>query len=749
MDVVHDSGPLRVASIVWQPRPGAYSFTVLCKATFALRPTECVLVPEQDALVHRDSYWGDDPSRSLRAASDFCAVKARADVVLVGHAYAPGRQPVQSLVARLSVGEIDKAIEVYGDRAFGPDGAPQPAGWFTQMALVYERAAAGGQNPAGMRGEPRGGVIPLPNLLRPGARVASPGDAIEPIGFGPIAPTWPARLERLGRYAASWSPDGWHRTPLPEDLDRAYFNVAPRDQQPQAISESERIVLENLHPMEPRLVTRLPGLQPGAQLEPRGGPARPLQMRCDTLTIDTERGVCTLVWRGHVPIGHPDEQGRVVVTLGKAPAAAPAVAPQAKNPSGTLDVADILNRPGGPALPFAQGAPPVRREEPPAWPAAGLPFQQGAPPPAPPVQPSAPPPVEDVRAATVHSATPPVAAPRPEAPSAPPVENSPWASGGRRLFEAAPVASVGVAAVAAATLTSGEPAVRPSPPAVARPVVTASPVATGPQAASNPVDETLHLVWYDPESVPRIRRKAEWKTILRDLGKKPLDPDLDDPALAKDPMEIEDRREVFEILVNAEATDAAGVNRVLVGAVREDRKFVPGLVLTTGELSIAFDELETLKAAVTTVSPLMGSDENLKAAVEAANTFLGSPALLSAPAVAEGLTTRVRDAFGQGKRALPAGYFDAQVERALLEGRHYKRTGVFGDVFLRGSLLIAGAGQGIPTYLPEGVAKKLPLYRRFAARVIAEVHLQVDQYETHAAALKVVGVVRAAAPPKG
>src|SRR4051812_3767823 len=98
MDVVPDSCPLRVASIVWQPRPGAYLLTVLCKATYALRPTECALLPEQDALVHRDSFWADDPARSLRTASDFCSVKARADVVLVGHAYAPNRQPVESLI---------------------------------------------------------------------------------------------------------------------------------------------------------------------------------------------------------------------------------------------------------------------------------------------------------------------------------------------------------------------------------------------------------------------------------------------------------------------------------------------------------------------------------------------------------------------------------------------------------------------------------------------------------------------------
>src|SRR5689334_331228 len=98
MDVVLDNCPLRVATIVWQPRPGTFVLSVLCKATYAIRPTECALLPEQDALSNRDSHWEDNPARSLRAASDFCPVKPRADVVLVGQAYAPGRQPVQSLV---------------------------------------------------------------------------------------------------------------------------------------------------------------------------------------------------------------------------------------------------------------------------------------------------------------------------------------------------------------------------------------------------------------------------------------------------------------------------------------------------------------------------------------------------------------------------------------------------------------------------------------------------------------------------
>src|SRR6185369_189541 len=129
------------------------------------------------------------------------------------------------------------------------------------------------------------------------------------------------------------------------------------------------------------------------------------------------------------------------------------------------------------------------------------------------------------------------------------------------------------------------------------------------------------------------------------------DPEMDDPALAKDPMEVEDRREVFEVVVRGEAVDAAGLNEALADAVRDDGKFVAPLALFAGELFFPFDELETLKAAVTTVTPLIAGDEYLKGTVDLARDFLEMPDLLSSPAVAEGLTTRVRDAFAAGKRA--------------------------------------------------------------------------------------------------
>jgi hypothetical protein len=138
----------------------------------------------------------------------------------------------------------------------------------------------------------------------------------------------------------------------------------------------------------------------------------------------------------------------------------------------------------------------------------------------------------------------------------------------------------------------------------------------------------------------------------------------------------------------------------------------------------------------------MGADENIRAAVASAQEMLKLPELASAPAVAEGLTARVREAWSRGKRPAPEGYLEAQTERALLEQRAYQRRKVFGKKHLRALLTPAGSKEVVPAYLPEELCDALPMYARFRARLIAELHVQVDQQESHPAALRVLALAR-------
>lgn len=313
---------LRPAWVLWQTSSGALTLTLVAKATYQLCPLESPLAPDQDPPNEWDDHWNDDERRSLRAAGDLVPFKVRADVMVVGRAFAPHAQPVRSLVARVAVAEIDKSIEVFADRAVAPDGSIVEGPPFVTMPLAWERAAGGPgtDNPVGVRPDgPRDlrGMSALPNLQPRALRVTGGDVTIAPVGFGPLAPSWPARRKRLRGIgsAQAWDHRRWHLGPLPNGLDPKFFNAAPFDQQIAVIRADERILLENLHPDHPRLVTNLAGGVPSALVQHAGGATEEIRMRCDTLLIDTERAVCSLTWRGQVPIEGALDVERVVINI--------------------------------------------------------------------------------------------------------------------------------------------------------------------------------------------------------------------------------------------------------------------------------------------------------------------------------------------------------------------------------------------------------------------------------------------------
>src|SRR5580704_19511102 len=215
MDVVPPC-PLPAAALVWERAPGRFAPTVVCKATVALEPGSSTLAADEEPILDRETHWDDDPKRSLFAPCDLVPFKPRAEVVLVGSAYARNDVPVRSVVARLIVGEVDKAVEVFGPRVRTRDGDLREGKRWTKMPLLYERAAGGPgtANPVGISPDgPRDlyGQVQLPNLQ-------PAGGSLEPIGFGPIAAGWTERRSK--------SPRADHdaiRAPFGEGFDPAFF----------------------------------------------------------------------------------------------------------------------------------------------------------------------------------------------------------------------------------------------------------------------------------------------------------------------------------------------------------------------------------------------------------------------------------------------------------------------------------------------------------------------------------------------
>ncbi|UQA63160.1 DUF2169 family type VI secretion system accessory protein [Polyangium aurulentum] len=471
--LVSSAPQISATSLLWQPRPSTFVLTLVLKTTYALQPGESpLIVPDKPSPDNR--YWEDGRQGSLQTPSDLVPYKRYADVLVSGHAYAPRGQPVTSLVARVAVGEVNKAVEVHGDRFWMPDGRLSMPSPFTKMPLRWERASGGPGtwNPAGVPANPppdARNLRPTPNLLPVGAALQSPAALLPPACFGPLAPHWPERAAKLRWHAPSWPHEAWNARPVPEDLDAAYFNAAPPDQIAAQLPAELWITLEHLHPDLPRLTTLLEGTIPRAVLQ-RAGAEQELRLRCDTLWIDTDRKTCTLTWRCAVPLQHPREEGVVLVTpvrtgakaivSAQAPAARPAqplvqTAPQAPVPpqkrtqpmlavalpnlddkAPTHTVAPALSFKAAAPLPFQPSNPP---STPPAsTPPADAPAKSAVPPR---LSKTLVPPLERVpRKPALPFATPPVApsapAPTPPAAATPPAENHDDDSGRKTVVPA-------------------------------------------------------------------------------------------------------------------------------------------------------------------------------------------------------------------------------------------------------------------------------------------------------------------------
>jgi hypothetical protein len=307
---------LRVASTVWQPASDRRALTIVCKATYLLAPGVSRLAPVQEEPIASDLYWDDDERGSLRSAGELVPFKRRAEVILVGHVFAPLGVPVRRLSPRLAIGEIDKTIDAFGDRSLGADGRASDPAPFVALPLRWERAAASPENPVGLRldGPVDGHAVAFPNFLPRGFQLGGPNHAGPAAGFGPLSPAWPERARKLGVSDAGWDHRRWRELPFPPHFDGGFFNAAPDDQQLGLIRPDARLLLEHLHQDHPLLVTELEPRAPRARFETAGA-TQEVPLRCDTLTVDTSRGIAMLVWRGNVPLAHRDQAGRVVVSL--------------------------------------------------------------------------------------------------------------------------------------------------------------------------------------------------------------------------------------------------------------------------------------------------------------------------------------------------------------------------------------------------------------------------------------------------
>ena len=298
--------PFGAAGSWVRDRDGAEIWLVAVRCTFRIAPDGTASVAdEQEPPIEGPVYRGDPATSSVLYDSDFYLTKPTTDVLLHGHAYAPGGRPAAQVDVTMRVGQVSKTLRVVGDRNYerGLLGlSPGPAEPFARMPLVYERTF-GGREP-----------MPLANPDRPQYETQNPVGAgfvrmagqrlpnIEsangpsgPAGFGPIAPHWHPRVRHAGTYDEAWQTE---RCPLyPADLDDRFFLSSPEDQRPASFLRGGEIVdLRNLTPSG-RLTFALPRVAFDFATEFSGSPRVHHRGRLHTVILEPDVPRVILVCR--------------------------------------------------------------------------------------------------------------------------------------------------------------------------------------------------------------------------------------------------------------------------------------------------------------------------------------------------------------------------------------------------------------------------------------------------------------------
>ena len=245
-------------------RDGAEVWLVAVKATFDIQPDGSTEVVEGAApRCACAEYHGEPGKSSIKYEADLVLTKTTTDIIVVGHAYAPGGHRDEQLDVGFRVGPVQKILRVFGDRTWGMQGAGR-------SAAVHEDAAG---LRAGIRwcrcevGEPRKGLglaqsrrgrasrCPLtdlagrrlPNIEYPEEPISAWDDRPPPAGFGVIGSHWQPRAALPAPMTIRGSKA---RQPLlPDDFDDRFFQCAPADQQaPAFLRGGEPVVLKNLTP---------------------------------------------------------------------------------------------------------------------------------------------------------------------------------------------------------------------------------------------------------------------------------------------------------------------------------------------------------------------------------------------------------------------------------------------------------------------------------------------------------------------
>ena len=267
------------------------------------------------ALLDEMAFWQASASAlGERGIFDDGFAKARGELLVCGSFFAPQGKPVTASFVRARLGGIDKRLAVVGNR-FWRNQVPTEPEPFTTMPIDWAHAFGGvgfdrnpygkGAAPVDVDGRP---VHALPNVESYGQMIRSPNERPEPAAFMSMDVTFAQRRGRAGTYDKRYLEE--HFPGMPADMAPTFFNVAPEDQwAPGFFLGDEDFLIENMHPEQPRMEGRLPGLRTRVfvtQKTPDGDRFREVEMRCDTVWLFPSAGFGAVVFHGSLAVADDD-----------------------------------------------------------------------------------------------------------------------------------------------------------------------------------------------------------------------------------------------------------------------------------------------------------------------------------------------------------------------------------------------------------------------------------------------------------
>jgi hypothetical protein len=263
--------------------------------------------------------------------------------------------------------------------------------------------------------------------------------------------------------------------------------------------------------------------------------------------------------------------------------------------------------------------------------------------------------------------------------------------------------------------------------------------ASAPAAAPEPRRSLVDLIAFEEALPARLRRDpAHAKVLARGAPAKSfLRPD--EPAAPDQDDGDRGRWDVLRLLSFAAPLELAQVRDVVAARFDDETQLELPVVVVAGELRPSFDEGQSLEIAAQIAQPLAASNKALAALVKQAEGATQS-AWSASREMMTGLLRQIEQA-ANGTPGLPPRYLSGQLERALVEGRKYRKRVLFGGTRIRADLQFP-SGVDVPIYLPESAGDLLPMLPSLPVVAAVELRPREDASESNAEALVALAVGR-------